>query len=394
MYADLPTVYLVIVLIGTTMTLVVAASAVADHHEGLRAIALGLGLQTLGYLLYSQRGGWPDLLTSNLASLAMASSISCFIAGIYQFQQRKVSKLFTWLPLLIMVGLTELTQPGLRIGSISLLFTLQSLFLLQSLLERRDATVGIGQYYLMVSFVLAFAIFMLRFLTALFGSVDSLSISQPGALLTLSLLAPVVSQTLIAMGFIIMGKERADERNVRLAMLDELTGLANRRHVLDTLTQQLAVVTRANLPLSVLMLDVDHFKRINDRHGHPAGDEVLRQIAQCLSARLRTQDIAGRVGGEEFLVVLPQTTLAGALELAEALRISIAALRVKSAKGQSIVLTVSIGVSTAELVLGSAGSVLIAAADAALYRAKNKGRNRIEHQPITADAANPAIAAD
>lgn len=391
--ADLPTVYLVIVLIDTTMTLVVSASAIADSHGGLRHIALGLGLQTLGYFLYSLRNVLPDTLTILVPNLAMAASISCFTVAIYRFQRRSVSRLFTWWPILIMAGLTlSLQEAAVRIGMISLLFTLQSAFLLMSLLQRRIETVGIGQYYLMVSFILTFSIFLLRLLSSVFGSADNLAIDVPSNLLTVSLLAPVVAQVLIAMGFIIMGKERADERNVRLAMQDELTGLANRRHVLEALAQQLAVVTRANLPLTLLMLDIDYFKQINDEYGHPAGDEVLRKVADCLRARLRAQNIAGRVGGEEFLVVLPQTSLHGALELAESLRSSVQALCVLAADGREISLTISIGVSTLEVVPGLEGTTLIAAADAALYRAKNKGRNRVEHQALSGDAMPGAAA--
>ncbi len=152
------------------------------------------------------------------------------------------------------------------------------------------------------------------------------------------------------------------------------------------------MVTRANLPLTLLMLDIDYFKQINDEYGHPAGDEVLRKVADCLRARLRAQDIAGRVGGEEFLVVLPQTSLHGALELAESLRSSVQALCVLAADGREISLTISIGVSTLEVVPGLEGTTLIAAADAALYRAKNKGRNRVEHQALSGDAMPGAAA--
>ena len=380
--ADLSTIFLMITLIGLTMTLVVATSSVVDRNGGLAPIALGICLCTLGYFLYWLRPTFSGPFFHALSNLALSSSISCFIFGILQFQQRKVSGWIIYLPPLLMALFTGLltTQTALRVGLISVLFTLQSAYLLKIVLEKRHEVVGFGQYYLLVSFALSFLIFVIRLMVALFGPPETLKVDQPGLLVTVSLLTPVVSLTLIALGFIIMGKERADERNRRLAMQDELTGLANRRHVLDVLAQQLAAVTRANLPLSVLMMDVDHFKQINDRYGHPAGDEALRRVADCLRERVRAQDIAGRVGGEEFLVVLPQTTLEGALKLAESLRESMAQISVLSPDGRSFALTMSIGVSTLEDIPDAQGKSLIAAADAALYLAKQRGRNRVEYQ--------------
>jgi diguanylate cyclase (GGDEF)-like protein len=380
--ADLPTIYLVITVIGLTMTLVVAVTSWVDRDSGLAPIALGVGLCTLGYFLYGLRPVFAGPLFNASSNLALSASISCFIYGILRFQQRPALGWLICLPplLVALVTATLPDQVALRVGLLSLLFTLQSAYLLKVVLERRRVTVGIGQYYLLFSFSLTFMIFFGRLLVSLFGPAQTLQVNQAGPLATLSLLTPVISLTLITLGFIIMGKERAEERNRRLAMQDELTGLANRRHVLDVLAQQLAAVTRANLPLSVLMMDVDHFKQINDRYGHPAGDEALRRVADCLRERVRAQDIAGRVGGEEFLVVLPQTSLEGALKLAESLREGMARLEVLSPDGRSFALTMSIGVSTLEDMPDAQGKSLIAAADAALYLAKQRGRNRVEYQ--------------
>ena len=386
--ADLPTIYLMITVIGLTMTLVVAVTSRVDRDSGLAPIALGIGLCTLGYFLYGMRPVLTGLLFNALSNLALSGSISCFIYGILRFQRRQATGWLIYCPPLLMALITASLpeQVALRVGLLSLLFTLQSAYLLKVVLDRRHVTVGIGQYYLVVSFGLSFLIFLTRLLVALFGPAETLQVNRAGPLATFSLLMPVVSLTLITLGFIIMGKERAEERNRRLAMQDELTGLANRRHVLDVLAQQLAAVSRANLPLSLLMLDVDHFKQINDRYGHPAGDEALRRVADCLRERVRAQDIAGRVGGEEFLVVLPQTSLEGALKLAEALRESLARLAVTSPDGRAFTLTISIGVSTLEDMPDGAGKSLIAAADAALYLAKQRGRNRVEYlAPGSAD---------
>jgi diguanylate cyclase (GGDEF)-like protein len=175
-----------------------------------------------------------------------------------------------------------------------------------------------------------------------------------------------------------MTKERSDERNRVLAMQDGLTGLSNRRSILDALDQQLAMAGRSGQPLSLLMLDLDRFKRVNDSFGHLAGDAVLHQVASGIASRLRAQDIAGRYGGEEFLVILPGTTVDGAVQLAEELRKSIAAERIGIGEGRAITITISIGVCGGVPAAGQRVEDLIGAADQAMYRAKENGRDRVE----------------
>jgi diguanylate cyclase (GGDEF)-like protein len=175
-----------------------------------------------------------------------------------------------------------------------------------------------------------------------------------------------------------MAKDRTDEHNRALALMDELTGLYNRRHTQQTLVRQLAQARRAQRPLAVLMLDVDHFKRVNDTYGHPTGDQVLRELALRILERLRAQDLAGRWGGEEFLVVLPDTDARGAQALAGQLILAIEGRPFLAANGKPLRLTASVGVHV--LPAGEAGERydMISAADRALYLAKERGRNRVE----------------
>ncbi len=156
-----------------------------------------------------------------------------------------------------------------------------------------------------------------------------------------------------------------------LATQDPLTGVYNRRRVLERLEEELEHSRRGEVPLSVCMLDVDHFKEINDAHGHQAGDAVLRDIATSLAATLRSTDSLGRYGGEEFLLVLPHTPLEGALEKADRVRHAVRACRA----GQDTAVTVSIGVATWRP--GDTLDALVARADAALYEAKTGGRDRV-----------------
>jgi diguanylate cyclase (GGDEF)-like protein len=128
--------------------------------------------------------------------------------------------------------------------------------------------------------------------------------------------------------------------------------------------------------VSLLMIDIDHFKSVNDRYGHPAGDRVLRDVARLLQEGVRTVDTVGRYGGEEFVAILPQTEMADARQLAERLRRAIEAHVVKVPAGE-IRVTVSIGVAKYPAVAIATPDDLVRAADQALYRAKEEGRNRV-----------------
>lgn len=161
--------------------------------------------------------------------------------------------------------------------------------------------------------------------------------------------------------------EAARER----ALHDPLTGLANRRLMELVLERNLARARRAGSELSLVMIDVDHFKRFNDAHGHTAGDAVLRQLAAAITASVRDADLAARYGGEEFLLLLPDAGLKQAAEAAERVRQLVAA---------QTAVTISLGVACYHEALGSA-QALVDAADAAMYRAKRAGRNRVELAP-------------
>ncbi len=174
----------------------------------------------------------------------------------------------------------------------------------------------------------------------------------------------------------------------RLSSRDPLTGLANRGEFMNQLTMAQRWLGRFGSPYSVLLLDIDHFKRVNDTWGHPAGDAVLVGLAQLLSATLRGVDIPARLGGEEFAVLLPGTAAPQAQVVAERLRVALAGTCFDW-KDQEIAVTVSIGVCTATEV-GEALAALLERGDAALYAAKDGGRNRVVAAPLRA-VAEPAL---
>jgi two-component system, cell cycle response regulator len=159
------------------------------------------------------------------------------------------------------------------------------------------------------------------------------------------------------------------------AMTDALTGLLNRYGLQHLLTRELSETRRYNRPLSCLMIDLDHFKSVNDRQGHAAGDVALQQMATVLTENVRGSDVVFRYGGEEFLVLLPETDLEGAISLAEKIRHATHS-RAFGDGERVFPLTLSVGAAT--LWDNESGNDMIARADMALYLAKEQGRNRVE----------------
>jgi diguanylate cyclase (GGDEF)-like protein len=165
----------------------------------------------------------------------------------------------------------------------------------------------------------------------------------------------------------------------RQALVDGLTGLANRRQCEETLADELARVERFGGSLAVVVADLDRFKDVNDRHGHPAGDLVLGEFAALLQETVRDVDLAGRWGGEEFVLILPGTDLEGGAQLAERIRVALAGRIVLAVDQAPITVTASFGV--AAIPPTKTASELFAAADAAMYDAKRAGKNRVATAP-------------
>jgi diguanylate cyclase (GGDEF)-like protein len=179
--------------------------------------------------------------------------------------------------------------------------------------------------------------------------------------------------------FLLMHKERADEESSRLATTDPLTGVFNRRTFIELADQELARAHRAGTPLTIMMLDLDHFKQVNDTCGHLVGDEVLVSFTRLIRDCIRRGDLVVRYGGEEFCVLLPSTTLAAATALAERIRTTCAA---EPLTERAFKVTVSIGLTARPSTGVTRLNDLLARADEALYRAKDGGRNQVVALPL------------
>ncbi|MEJ2201254.1 MAG: diguanylate cyclase, partial [Desulfuromonadaceae bacterium] len=188
--------------------------------------------------------------------------------------------------------------------------------------------------------------------------------------------------------------EQLRETNERLAQMtitDPLTGVGNRRHFDETLEAEFKRNCRSRSAFSLLMVDIDHFKRVNDSIGHQGGDELLKRVAGTLRDSLRTYDTVCRFGGEEFAIIMPNTSAANAHLIAERIRLEVAAINSTGTLGD-FPLTVSIGIRSVRGNETIDCEQLVADADQALYRAKNNGRNRTEiYKPAEDFKFTPAL---
>ena len=174
-----------------------------------------------------------------------------------------------------------------------------------------------------------------------------------------------------------------------LSLKDPLTGLANRRHFRSVLAREIEIVARSGNSALLLMLDIDHFKKINDAHGHLSGDKVLQAVARCIASCVRPQDTVARYGGEEFAVVLPDCQVSFGEVVAERIRQSLASMSIAISPLLNLQITMSIGGAFAPVWVRSTSDLWTERADTQLYRAKAEGRNRvcIDHQQVISVSA-------
>jgi diguanylate cyclase (GGDEF)-like protein len=390
---DIPTLFLTIVLASATLALTVGWVAVPRQPDGLLLWALGLVGQTLAYVLLSQRGAAADWATVVLANGLLSIALALFAESLCQFHALRPHRVLVWLPVPVTLAsfavLINDTPTRIVVGP--LIFGLQTLTVLVLLLQARRATVGRGKTLVFIGMASLLAALVFRAASCLDGLASDPPLPATDAFSSLTFMVVLAATLLTTFGFVLMNKERTDHQNRQLAMFDELTGLPNRRHAMQVLVRQVAIAQRGKQPLTVLVLDIDLFKRVNDQHGHFVGDAALRHVALTLASRLRSQDLLGRIGGEEFLGVLPNTeAVPSGLHLAKALCAAVSGSPLQVPGSPPIELSVSVGV--AEVLVGGActAQAVCIAADRAMYRAKQGGRNRVELAQAQDYASMPA----
>ena len=340
------------------------------------APALGLALQTITFLLFFLRDQTPAFISVLLGNTALSASLSFFCAAIGEFKQLRLPRILLWGPPLVLALIFSflMNNIGARIIVSCLLLSTQCIFALFTLLNRQSKVIGRGQYLLAGGLVITIFVLVMRILSVVFAPSDIISMLHQTPIQVLTFMATFISLILISNGFVLMIKERADERIRLMAMKDRLTGIWNRIRLEEAAQQEIARLERYGHPVSLIMMDLDHFKQVNDQFGHGMGDQVLKEFCAVVQSCIRTTDILGRWGGEEFVLILPNSGYTSAVLLAERIRSEIE----QHIFPDELRLTTSLGMAVCQST--DTWNSWLERADQALYRAKSIGRNRVENE--------------
>jgi diguanylate cyclase (GGDEF)-like protein len=384
MIFDLPT-----LLVALTLTSGVLATAVltvawrAKVHQGLSLWGLGLVVNALSYPTFGLRMvGWVDtsiVLTNLFTALTLVAHTFALMA----FQRghcRAVPSAWVWLPTLgnLLAAWLLLHDDHWRnILASALQSVLAGVMLSQAWGMGLAGNRLTGRWVMITGTACLSLTLVARTCFMVYTSDWDGHHNVPDQAQALTYLATLVVLLTNSMGFVLMQMEHAIAQQHKLATHDGLTGAYNRHALLDALERHGAQAHRTQSPMAMLMIDIDHFKQVNDDHGHLVGDEVLREVTRRVERRLRRADMLARFGGEEFLALLPHTNAHGASVVAESIRQAMAE-RVFHIQGRAIPITVSVGVHAAiPSDAANATEAMIATSDQALYQAKHEGRNRI-----------------
>lgn len=346
-------------------------------RQPMRLWVRGLLIQPFSFVLFSLRGQIPDWLSIVVANGLLVIAFAHVVQALRIYNRRTSLAM-------PMAGLVAATL----IGEILLTYQWPNLYgriVLVSLMIAVLAGIGIDAIYRkqlritrpehMVSIMLAVGILVMvaRVLELPDAGFLDLTMSSPmqGIVFTYASLLPVIATS----GFLLMCGERLNKDLTRLATIDSLTGVYNRRTMTELANKAIAASKRHGRALSLLNLDIDHFKRINDQFGHEAGDLALRRVVEIMQTVLRASDVIARIGGEEFVAILPDTDEASACRLAERLREQLADSDF-SISGWPVPLRASIGVCAMGPAISNLES-LLRETDRAMYAAKRGGRNRV-----------------
>lgn len=377
MLIDIRTMFVVLAITSLLLALTLAY-AFPGARDGLGKWVLGLIAQALAWTLFATRGINSEMLVVVVGNLLFSLGVAFKAASLMEFQKRRAP---LWLPLALPVTIAAvflalLDHPRSQLIFNGLAYCLMYAGLTWLLLAPPHTTSQRIRYLMILAFGSLSAGFLVRTIVNGLSLDPALHPLGPGPLESFSHIYGFIVLLASSAGVLLMHKERADEKARQLAGRDPLTGVYNRRIFIELADMALARAQRSQKPLSLLMLDLDHFKSVNDEHGHLVGDEVLKSFVRVVETCLRREDLMVRFGGEEFCVMLPDASLEGALSLAERIRALVADTPLP-VQGKSIHITVSFGVDCIRP--GEPGTVnmLLERADAALIRAKQTGRNRV-----------------
>jgi diguanylate cyclase (GGDEF)-like protein len=325
------------------------------------------------------------MVTDSLLPLAVGGTVVIFAGclaamGIKRFYDQPVTwrgtALITSLSFAgIMLFVFGYDSSTMRILIYSVGQSLPLALTLRLLLSPQEGRVNPGARLAGIIATLIIAIYAFRAIAKIFHLGGDFSFVQFNAPQSIVILALIFLSMAFNFGFLLMAIDRLRNEVADLALMDDLTGVANRRHLLQRLTEECAKSERSQQPFALLVIDLDGFKMINDTHGHAAGDACLQHFTLMAQTRLRPGDMLARTGGDEFCVVLPDSTLREGAMIARRI-IEVCRDDAAACVGADVPIAVSIGVAQWTAEVGAFPDRLIAAADHALYVAKKEGRNR------------------
>ena len=298
--ADVPTMLVMIILSSLAAALAMAVVTWGKRREGVELWALGLLLNAMAYALFASRGHIHGLLSIVLGNVLLSCMFTCLAAALLQFQGRPLPwPTMAVAPVLMAAGMAWFIDDyAARVVLAGLLLGALNLWALWILFSRRRSTPGRGAWLVMAVLALQALVFLVRVVVIGGSDQPATGIMQSSGVQTLTFSTTFIELMVATMGFIFMARDRADENNRRLAALDPLTGVANRRAAIAALDRDVARAVRTRESIAVMMVDIDHFKRVNDQYGHPVGDQVLCHVVNVLRDRIRSQDLVSRYGGE------------------------------------------------------------------------------------------------
>jgi diguanylate cyclase (GGDEF)-like protein len=389
---DTPTLLIVLIVSNLLMAGAMWIAFAGRFRDGLGQWTGALVMQGLAWLLVAVRDVVTPLVAIAGAYAFLAYCWSLQLSALLEFHNRRTPRWLLYGPVAIafLVFFIYVIEPRQRLAYSGLAFGIAQLITGLALLHYRIAAEHRTRWLLAGSYMVLGAGLLWVGLTALLQPEAILPTS--GAALTAgpALLAFYAVTIASSFAFILMHKERADRESYALATTDSLTGVYNRRTFAELAEPQLSRSRRSKLPVSLLMLDLDHFKRINDTYGHLAGDHVLKAFSALVRSCLRKEDLLARYGGEEFVVLLPDSPEVAAAALAERIRSEVAS-KPLDVNGRSIHVTVSVGVASESGEALPPLESMLARADEALYAAKNQGRDRVVVLPTRLEIRTAAL---
>ncbi|MFM9966801.1 MAG: GGDEF domain-containing protein [Burkholderiales bacterium] len=376
MALDVLTLYWVLMLCNLVMAGALQIAFAGALPNGLAKWSTSLPIQALAWGLFATRDSLPGVSGALAAHFFLSVSLMLQAAALREFRQKPISKWFLCVPPCVIAILYLILGDSAKevIG-----YMLQGACAILVLwFFNRDSAEQHGRASVSLSLALgamAVALVSLAFLSLAAPNAD---LASSGASLTKSfaLLLAAASVLFTSFAYMLLHKDRAEAEMHKLATMDPLTGVFNRRTFIELADRELARCRRSGSPLRLLMMDLDHFKHVNDSLGHMVGDDVLREFSRVVTDCLRREDLLVRYGGEEFCVLLPGADAGTALTLADRIRVSIDNAKMQTRSGP-VHVTTSIGICGDDAkIIDSLDSLLICA-DGALYLAKAAGRNQV-----------------